>query len=147
MQSEHQLTYYNSGIGTYAKPSWRSWSYAKQVLDHKIDLAIAWWAYAYAFFVFEGVRILRSSRNLEKIVMAAYRWLSENYQENDRIFLFGVYLFPIHNTESGSMSSNLTSGFSRGAYQVRALAGMIEKVGRSFLIRVSLFHWRSERWV
>ncbi|KAF8588043.1 hypothetical protein K439DRAFT_1336270 [Ramaria rubella] len=88
VQSENQLTYYNSGIGTYAKPSWKSLSYAKQVIDHKIDLAIAW--------------------NLERIVMAAYRWLSDNYRENDRIFLFG---------------------FSRGAYQVRALAGMIHKVG------------------
>ena len=55
VQSEHQLTYYNSGIGTYAKPSWRSWSYAKQVLHHKIDLAIAWWAYACAFVMLGGV--------------------------------------------------------------------------------------------
>jgi hypothetical protein len=28
-------------------------------------------------------------RNFEKIVIAAYRWLSENYQEGDRIYLFG----------------------------------------------------------
>ena len=28
-------------------------------------------------------------------MMAAYRWLSENYQENDRIFLFGVYLLNV----------------------------------------------------
>ncbi|KAF8960786.1 hypothetical protein BDZ97DRAFT_1831829 [Flammula alnicola] len=40
--------------------------------------------------------------------MGAYRWLSDNYKENDRIYLFG---------------------FSRGAYQVRALAGMIQRVG------------------
>lgn len=37
-----QLTYYNSGVGTYARPSWRSWAYLKQVADNKIDLAIAW---------------------------------------------------------------------------------------------------------
>ncbi|KAL0571887.1 hypothetical protein V5O48_010077 [Marasmius crinis-equi] len=36
-----QLTYYNSGIGTYAIPSWRSWDYYKQVVGHVIDLAIA----------------------------------------------------------------------------------------------------------
>ncbi|KAF8523846.1 hypothetical protein JB92DRAFT_2883113, partial [Gautieria morchelliformis] len=88
IKGNDQLTYYNSGIGTYAKPSWKSWSYLKQVVDNKIDLAIAW--------------------NFEKIVIAAYRWLSQNYQHGDRIYLFG---------------------FSRGAYQVRALAGMIHKVG------------------
>ncbi|EDR08351.1 uncharacterized protein LACBIDRAFT_294115 [Laccaria bicolor S238N-H82] len=48
------------------------------------------------------------SRHFEKIIMGAYRWLADNYKEGDRIFLFG---------------------FSRGAYQVRALAGMIHTVG------------------
>ncbi|KAF8531973.1 hypothetical protein JB92DRAFT_2845839 [Gautieria morchelliformis] len=88
IKDDDQLTYYNSGIGTYAKPSWKSWRYVKQVVDNKIDFAIA--------------------RKFEKIVIAAYRWLSQNYQDGDRIYLFG---------------------FSRGAYQVRALAGMIHKVG------------------
>ena len=37
-----QKTWYNSGIGTYARPSWRSWKYLKRVIDNKIDLAIAW---------------------------------------------------------------------------------------------------------
>ncbi|KAF8517054.1 hypothetical protein BU17DRAFT_50258 [Hysterangium stoloniferum] len=83
-----QLTYYNSGIGTYAKPSWKSLSYLKQVVYNKIDLAIAW--------------------NFEKIVISAYRWLADNYQDGDKIYLFG---------------------FSHGAYQVRVLAGMIDKVG------------------
>ncbi|KAJ8496233.1 hypothetical protein ONZ45_g12531 [Pleurotus djamor] len=83
-----QHTFYNSGIGTYAKPSFRSWKYFKQVADHTIDTAIAW--------------------NFERIVHAAYKWLSETYEPGDRIFMFG---------------------FSRGAYQVRVVAGMIEKVG------------------
>uniref|UniRef100_A0A0W0G0D7 T6SS Phospholipase effector Tle1-like catalytic domain-containing protein n=2 Tax=Moniliophthora roreri TaxID=221103 RepID=A0A0W0G0D7_MONRR len=83
-----QATFYNSGIGTYATPSWRSWNYYKQVIDHKIDLAIAW--------------------NFQKILLTAYEWVCEQYRPGDRIFLFG---------------------FSRGAYQVRALSGMIEKVG------------------
>ncbi|KAJ2913615.1 hypothetical protein MD484_g6798, partial [Candolleomyces efflorescens] len=85
---QNQHTWYNSGIGTYARPHWRSVKYLKQIVVHKIDLAIAW--------------------NFERTVQAAYRWLADNYQDGDCIFLFG---------------------FSRGAFQVRALAGMIEKVG------------------
>jgi len=42
IKDENQLRYYNSGIGTYARPSWRSWKYFKQVIGNKIDLAIAW---------------------------------------------------------------------------------------------------------
>ncbi|KAE9384653.1 WD40 repeat-like protein [Gymnopus androsaceus JB14] len=83
-----QRTFYNSGIGTYAEPSWKSPGYWKQVIAHYLDLAFA----------------LR----FETILLDAYRWLSEMYRPGDRIYLFG---------------------FSRGAYQVRALAGMIEKVG------------------
>ncbi|KAG9091455.1 hypothetical protein FS749_016530 [Ceratobasidium sp. UAMH 11750] len=91
-KSDMQLTYYTSGVGTYAKPSWRSPSYyfGKKV-DHGVDLLIAW--------------------NFEKVVIAAYRWLSNSYLPGDRIFLFG---------------------FSRGAYQIRALAGMIATVGLMF---------------
>ncbi|KAF8347215.1 hypothetical protein F5887DRAFT_882049 [Amanita rubescens] len=88
VKDETQLTYYNSGIGTYARPSFTSLRYWKQVVSNKIDLAIAW--------------------NFEKVILAGYRWLSDKYKPGDRIFLFG---------------------FSRGAYQVRALAGMISKVG------------------
>ncbi|KAJ6589856.1 hypothetical protein DFH09DRAFT_217728 [Mycena vulgaris] len=88
IKDDNQLTYYNSGIGTYARPSWRSLKYWKQVIDNHIDLAIAW--------------------NFDRAVLAGYRWLSDHYRPGDRIFLFG---------------------FSRGAYQVRALAAMIDKVG------------------
>ncbi|KAF9557568.1 WD40 repeat-like protein [Agrocybe pediades] len=83
-----QLSLYYSGIGTYARPSWTSFSYYKQAIYHKIDLAIAW--------------------EFEKTIMGAYSWLSDNYQDGDRIFLIG---------------------FSRGAFQVRALSAMIDKVG------------------
>ncbi|KAF8594397.1 hypothetical protein BDV93DRAFT_535091 [Ceratobasidium sp. AG-I] len=86
-KSDTQLTYYNSGIGTYAKPSWKSMAYLKQVVSSRIDLAIAW--------------------NLDRVIIGAYRWLSDNYRPGDQIFLFG---------------------FSRGAYQVRAIAGMIATV-------------------
>ncbi|KAJ2926514.1 hypothetical protein H1R20_g10576, partial [Candolleomyces eurysporus] len=49
------------------------------------------------------------AKNFDQIILGAYRWLSEVYKgPKDKIYLFG---------------------FSRGAYQVRCLAGMIEKVG------------------
>jgi hypothetical protein len=38
----NQKTWYNSGIGTYAKPSWKSLKYYKETIYHKIDMAIAW---------------------------------------------------------------------------------------------------------
>ncbi|KAG1791111.1 uncharacterized protein HD556DRAFT_1241159 [Suillus plorans] len=88
VKSQDQLTYYNSGVGTHARPSWRSLSYVQYWLSSKVDLLIAW--------------------NLETVILAAYRWISENYDDGDRIYLFG---------------------FSRGAYQARAIAGMIHRVG------------------
>ncbi|KAG6369735.1 hypothetical protein JVT61DRAFT_13604 [Boletus reticuloceps] len=57
-------------------------------LSNEIDTAIGW--------------------NFHKVILASYRWLSDNYQDGDQLFLFG---------------------FSRGAYQVRVLAGMIAQVG------------------
>ena len=43
IKDDTQLSYYNSGIGTYATPSWRSLAFWKQVIYNKIDLAIAWY--------------------------------------------------------------------------------------------------------
>ncbi|KAJ2924772.1 hypothetical protein H1R20_g12336, partial [Candolleomyces eurysporus] len=85
---DNQQTWYNSGIGTYARPQWWSSGYLKQVVVHTIDLAIAW--------------------NFDATIQAAYRWLADNYRDGDCIFLFG---------------------FSRGAFQVRTLSAMVEKVG------------------
>ncbi|KAF7979735.1 hypothetical protein HWV62_41104 [Athelia sp. TMB] len=85
--SEEQWNYYNSGVGTITKPG-TAWKWITQNFDKTVDLAIAW--------------------NFEKVIIAAYRWLSERYQQGDRIYLFG---------------------FSRGAYQMRVLAAMIKKVG------------------
>ncbi|KAL0059018.1 hypothetical protein AAF712_014256 [Marasmius tenuissimus] len=76
VKDESQLTYYNSGIGTYPKPSWKSFSYYKKKTAHVVDMAIAWW--------------------FEKQIMEAYRWLSENYKKGDRIFLFGEAGSPVH---------------------------------------------------
>ena len=41
---DRQRTWYNSGIGTYARPSWKSLKFYLQVLGHKVDLANAWCA-------------------------------------------------------------------------------------------------------
>ncbi|KAF7325808.1 DUF2235 domain-containing protein [Mycena kentingensis (nom. inval.)] len=49
-----------------------------------------------------------SERTSKTTIMKAYRWLCEEYQAGDRIFLFG---------------------FSRGAYNVHTLAAMIDMVG------------------
>jgi uncharacterized protein (DUF2235 family) len=41
-KNEHQRTYYNSGIGTFAKESWFSPKYVWHALGHTVDKAIAW---------------------------------------------------------------------------------------------------------
>ncbi|KAJ7237256.1 hypothetical protein C8J57DRAFT_1439208 [Mycena rebaudengoi] len=56
----------------------------------------------------QGVSSLIYFRHFEVQIHEAYRWLADEYRPGDRIFLFG---------------------FSRGAYQVRVLAGMISKMG------------------
>uniref|UniRef100_A0A8H8CPW0 T6SS Phospholipase effector Tle1-like catalytic domain-containing protein n=1 Tax=Psilocybe cubensis TaxID=181762 RepID=A0A8H8CPW0_PSICU len=68
--------------------TWYNSGIGTYYISHKIDSAVAW--------------------NFEKTILGAYRWLSDNYEPGDRIFLFG---------------------FSRGAFQVRALSAMINKVG------------------
>ena len=120
-KNEEQLTYYDSGIGTYVKES-NGWRRFKQSLAHNWDMAVAW--YAYLITTFAQLMQCIYTRNLKKIINA-YQWLSENYKDGDRIFLFGKYrtlpCILIH-TSSGCL------GFSRGAYQVRIIAGMITKV-------------------
>ena len=57
--------------------------------------------------------------------MRAYRWLSDNYERGDSIFLFGAleqYMTCM------SMDAERSKGFSRGAFQVRVLSAMIDKV-------------------
>jgi len=56
--------------------------------------------------------------------MASYRWLSDNYKDGDKIFLFGE----ISRLMVPTLCFTPVPGFSRGAYQVRALAGMIARV-------------------
>lgn len=48
-KDKNQLVFYNSGIGTYARPSWRfGITFAMQLISHKIDLAIAWYVFGRA---------------------------------------------------------------------------------------------------
>ncbi|KAK0448097.1 hypothetical protein EV421DRAFT_1889487 [Armillaria borealis] len=57
------------------------------------------------------------------IIEKVYHWLADHYQDGDRIFLFR---------------------FSRGAYQVRALAGMIQKLGLIFPGNIGLIPFACE---
>ncbi len=59
---------------------------------------------------------------LDKHIMSAYKWLSDNYQTGDNIYLFG---------------------FSRGAYTARSLAGMIAHCG---LLQLSPSFAESDKW-
>ncbi|KAI0909255.1 hypothetical protein F4823DRAFT_595347 [Ustulina deusta] len=79
---EQQVTYYQSGIGTYDKGG------LTNGIGAALDMAVG-----------SGLGIH---------VKDAYRFLMQNYREGDKICLLG---------------------FSRGAYTVRCLAGMIHKVG------------------
>jgi len=57
---------------------------------------------------FNAILGLATGYGLDDNVLAAYDFLARNYHEGDRIYLFG---------------------FSRGAYTVRVLAGLIHKIG------------------
>jgi uncharacterized protein (DUF2235 family) len=63
-----------------------------------------------------------TGRGLDQNIMSAYRWLGRFYASEDRIFLFG---------------------FSRGAYTVRSLGGLIAKCG---LIDLSAIDDPNEVW-
>ena len=68
-----------------------------------------------------------SFRKFERTVLGAYRWLSDNYERGDCIFLFGALeQYVTSNMSVDAEGSN--TGFSRGAFQVRVLSAMIDKV-------------------
>jgi uncharacterized protein (DUF2235 family) len=81
-----QIVFYHPGVGTLARPD--PWRRGFQNALVAFGLATGW--------------------GLDEQILAGYRFLVDNYQQDDRIFLFG---------------------FSRGAYAARALAGMIHMVG------------------
>lgn len=85
-KSDRQVTYYHPGVGTIAPSGKRNWVVRK-------------WSI---------IKDLVSASSLEENVKNAYLFLMENYEDGDKIYLFG---------------------FSRGAYTVRMLSGLIEMFG------------------
>ncbi|WP_437187901.1 T6SS phospholipase effector Tle1-like catalytic domain-containing protein [Planctomicrobium sp. SH668] len=100
VRNETQICFYDSGVGTIASSGGPSSRVRR--LSRWLDAAIG---------ATVGVNVID-----------AYQFLVENYQDGDRIYLFG---------------------FSRGAYTVRALAGMIHFLG---LLRPELHHLRELAW-
>lgn len=100
VRDDSQIAYYDSGVGTVADPSLMI-SPAKS-LGKSLDMAV-------------GSSVMRQ-------VCSAYRFLVKNWQEGDKVFLFG---------------------FSRGAYAVRALAGLLYRTG---LLRPELEHLTELGW-
>ena len=85
-KGKRQLVYYSPGVGTVGRVDWLYRSKQKIL----------------------GVIGLATGYGLDANVIGAYRFLVENWQEGDRIFLFG---------------------FSRGAWTARVLAGLLHLVG------------------
>lgn len=85
-KNEQQLVYYSPGVGTISRIS--PWQRFRQKLVGVLGLAFGF--------------------GLDENVLGAYRFLVENYQNGDRIYMFG---------------------FSRGAWTARVLAGFIHLIG------------------
>jgi uncharacterized protein (DUF2235 family) len=81
-----QVVFYDPGVGTLARPN--PWIKFRQDAVTVLGLATGY--------------------GLDENVLAAYRFLINNFVDGDHIYLFG---------------------FSRGAYTVRVLAGLIHKIG------------------
>ena len=86
IKDEGQRVFYHPGVGTIGLQS--TWGRIKQE--------------AYA------IRGLATGAGLDEDTLAAYRFLCETYEKDDRVWLFG---------------------FSRGAYTVRVLAAFIQVIG------------------
>ncbi|MCB2136721.1 MAG: DUF2235 domain-containing protein [Rhodobacteraceae bacterium] len=85
-KNDRQLCYYNPGVGTISREN--RWARFTQKAN--------------------GVLGLATGKGLDDNVLGAYRFLVANWQEGDRIFLFG---------------------FSRGAWTARVLAGLLHLIG------------------
>ena len=72
----------------------------RQIIYYDPGVGTGWWAKR----MLEGM----SGTGISENIIQAYAFLSENYQEGDEIFCFG---------------------FSRGAFTIRSLCGMINRVG------------------
>jgi uncharacterized protein (DUF2235 family) len=73
---------------------------------------------------------MTSDSKFAETVCEAYRFLSDHYETENCIFLFGEYVrlleWELYDIES-NVRPGLT-GFSRGAYQARVLSAMIDIV-------------------
>lgn len=85
-KSDEQVVYYDPGVGTLGARN--DWARMKQNTEIVAGLALGF--------------------GLDKNVLDAYRFLVQNYESGDQIFMYG---------------------FSRGAYTVRVLAGFINTLG------------------
>jgi uncharacterized protein (DUF2235 family) len=85
-QDKSQLAYYDPGVGTIG---------GLDTMTPHLDAVKRVWG-------------LASGYGIRGKIAQAYSWLADNYQRDDRIFVFG---------------------FSRGAYAARALTGMLRTVG------------------
>ena len=85
-KNENQVVYYDPGVGTLGQR--KTWGRFSQNV--------------------RGILGLATGYGLDDDVLGAYRFLADNYDDGDQIFLFG---------------------FSRGAYSVRVLAGFMHLLG------------------
>jgi len=101
-RSRRQLVFYQPGVGTFGLSGW--W----QRLKSKTRIVLG----------------LATGAGIEDNVMEAYRFLVENHEFGDRIYLFG---------------------FSRGAYTARLLAGFIRIFGlvRPEQLQLVRYAWRA----
>ena len=85
-KGKRQLVYYSPGVGTIGRVDWL-FRWKQKVL---------------------GVLGLITGYGLDDNVLGAYRFLAENWEDGDQIYLFG---------------------FSRGAWTARVLAGLVQLIG------------------
>jgi hypothetical protein len=127
VKSNKQMTYYNSGIGTFVKDSksWLSYGAWKQSFNHGLDMAIATYAYLPSW-----ISIYLWSLGTSRIESLVPTNGSQNIMNRVIKSFCLVSTFSISSCPSSCfpLSLIIASGFSRGAYQVRVIAGMIEKV-------------------
>lgn len=107
--NHNQRTWYNSGIGTYARPSWKSAKYYRKVIYHKVDLAIAWCVMCPHTKLAVLILILTGSGTLKK----QYWQLIDGYLTP--MNLVTVYSFLVSHLNCSSMPfySEMSRFFSR----------------------------------